>query len=81
LGLVFCGEEVEEQEHAAVAACLWEEEGSPFSLLVFIAPISVLGCLGVVIPYPCSSLSYPKTGFPPSRGLSRVNRFGPFNFV
>jgi hypothetical protein len=58
-----------------------KRKGYPFSLLVFIAPISVLGCLRVVLPYHCSSLSYPRTGFPPSQGLSRVNRFGPLNFI
>ena len=43
-----------------------KRKAHPFSLLVFIALISVLGCLGVnVLPYPCSSLSYPIIGFSP----------------
>jgi hypothetical protein len=40
-----------------------KRKGHPFSLLVFIAPISVLGCLGVVLPYPCPSFGLSWVGF------------------
>jgi len=41
--------------HAAAAAGLWEEEESPFLSPCIYSPISVLGCLRVVLPYPCPS--------------------------
>ena len=58
MGLVFCGEEAEEKERAAghmqlLQLVFGKRKGHPFSLLVFIAPISVLRCLRVVLPYPC----------------------------
>jgi hypothetical protein len=42
-----------------------KRKGHPFFLLVFIAFISVLGCLGVVLPYHYPSLSYPRNQFSP----------------
>jgi hypothetical protein len=32
-----------------------KRKGHPFSLLIFIAPISVLGCLRAILPYSCPS--------------------------
>jgi len=48
----FCREEFEEQEHAAVAAGLWEEEGLPFFSPCIYSPYK---CAGVF--KGCSTLS------------------------
>ena len=32
-----------------------KRKGLPFSLLIFIAPIGVLGCLRAILPYSCPS--------------------------